>query len=65
MSNQLDYTDRLILNSLQERFPLVPRPYAILAERINEANNLSLTEEALIERFKSLKEICSAARGNF
>jgi DNA-binding Lrp family transcriptional regulator len=52
----LDHIDRLILNALQDNFPLDPRPYALLAERINESHNLSLTEDEALRRVKSLKE---------
>jgi DNA-binding Lrp family transcriptional regulator len=54
--DKLDLVDRLILDALQDQFPLAPRPFAILAARINEANDLSLTEEEVLERVKSLRE---------
>ena len=48
LSIDLDATDRLILNELQEGFPLSPRPYAEAAQR------LGLTEDDLIARLKRL-----------
>ena len=46
----LDDTDRLIVNALQEGFPLSPRPYAEAAAR------LGLTEDDLIARLRRLLE---------
>ncbi len=46
---ELDETDRRIVNGLQEGFPLVPRPYAAVAER------LGLAEDDLIERLARLR----------
>ena len=43
-----DATDRRIINSLQEGFPLCSRPYAEAAKR------LGLSEDDLIERLKRL-----------
>jgi DNA-binding Lrp family transcriptional regulator len=53
--DNLDRLDRLILNSLQENFPLAPRPYAVLAEGLNERHDLSLTESEVIRRLETLK----------
>jgi DNA-binding Lrp family transcriptional regulator len=52
----LDHIDRLILNALQDRFPLTSRPFSQLAEDLNPKNNLSLTEEEVLKRVRSLKE---------
>lgn len=46
----LDATDRRIVNALQEGFPLSPRPYAEVADR------LGLTESELISRLARLLE---------
>lgn len=46
----LDDTDRLIVNALQEGFPLSPRPYAEVAAR------LGLSEDELIARLGRLIE---------
>ncbi len=47
---ELDDTDRRIVNTLQEGFPLSPRPYAEVADR------LDLTEAELIARLARLIE---------
>lgn len=52
----LDDTDRRIVNSLQEGFPLSPRPYAEVAERLN------LNETELIARLKRLLETRAITR---
>ncbi len=44
----MDALDRRLLDEFQRDFPLVPRPYAILAER------LGVAEEAVIERLTRL-----------
>jgi DNA-binding Lrp family transcriptional regulator len=51
----LDQVDRLILNVIQDKFPLAPRPYAALAERLNAERGLFLTEAEVIRRIESLK----------
>ena len=43
-------TDKKILNSIQTDFPISPRPYQILADRLN------LDEDELIERIRAMKE---------
>ncbi|MDR0549952.1 MAG: Lrp/AsnC family transcriptional regulator [Deltaproteobacteria bacterium] len=53
----LDRVDRLILNRLQDNFPLNPRPYARLAVELNEKRGLNLTEAEVIERIESLKAL--------
>ncbi|GGW43144.1 protein NirG [Gemmobacter lanyuensis] len=52
----LDATDRAALNALQDPLPLVPRPFAALADR------LGLTEAALIARLAHLREIGAITR---
>jgi DNA-binding Lrp family transcriptional regulator len=47
---QPDATDRLIVNALQEGFPLVPRPFAAAARR------LGLSEAELIDRLARLRQ---------
>jgi DNA-binding Lrp family transcriptional regulator len=47
---QMDETDRTLLNILQSRFPLMEEPYA------NLAKELDLNENALIERISKLKK---------
>ncbi len=46
----LDDTDRLILNALQDGFPIVPNPYDDVARQ------LGLTESQLIARLKAMKD---------
>lgn len=53
---QLDHIDRLILNSIQEDFPVESRPYQALAERINQAHRLSLTGDDVLGRVTNLKK---------
>ncbi len=57
MSNpELDRLDRLILNAIQSDFPIAPRPYQILAERLNETHLLELTETEVWSRVAALKQ---------
>ena len=46
----LDATDRRILDIIQTDFPLAPRPYAVLGER------LGLPEEEVFARVRALRE---------
>ncbi|MBD5539354.1 MAG: AsnC family protein, partial [Desulfovibrio sp.] len=46
----LDDTDRRILDIIQTGFPLAPRPYAVLGER------LGLAEEEVFRRVRALRE---------
>lgn len=46
----LSATDRKVLNCIQEDIPLDPKPFKILAERVD------MDEEKFIERVRSLKE---------
>jgi DNA-binding Lrp family transcriptional regulator len=52
----LDVLDRAIVNRLQDRLPLVSHPFAALAAE------LGLTEEALVERIQTLREIGAITR---
>jgi DNA-binding Lrp family transcriptional regulator len=46
----LDETDRAIVNELQGGFPLAPRPFEVVAER------LGLSEDELVGRIADLRE---------
>ncbi len=61
MSFFIDETDRRILNRIQTRFPIAPRPYAVIAE------DLGLTEIEVLSRIKRLKEkdVIRRIGGNF
>ena len=52
---ELDRLDRLILNTIQRDFPIEARPYQALAQRLNEAHGLTLTEAEVLNRVGSLK----------
>ncbi len=60
-SPPLDEIDRNILNMIQTDFPIDPRPYKVIAER------LGLGEDELIFRVKAMKEAMIIRRigGNF
>jgi len=47
---ELTSLDRLILNVIQSNFPLSPRPFRIVAEKVGS------TEEEVLERVRLLKE---------
>jgi DNA-binding Lrp family transcriptional regulator len=53
---ELDAVDRALVNALQAPLPLVPRPYAVVAERIG------LDEAALLARLEGLLERGVATR---
>ncbi len=57
----IDETNKKILNSIQVDFPIHPRPYKVIAER------LGLAEEDLIERISQMKKDLLIRRigGNF
>jgi len=57
----IDDTDRLILNRIQSKFPLTPRPYKTIAEE------LGLSEDDTIRRISRLKDkdIIRRIGGNF
>lgn len=46
----MDATDKALLDIIQADFPLVPRPYAYLGER------LGIAEEEVLERVRRLRE---------
>ena len=57
----MDDTDRLILNRIQSKFPLTPRPYKTIAEE------LDLSEDEILRRLSRLKDkdIIRRIGGNF
>ncbi len=57
----IDETSKKILNSIQTNFPIDPRPYKIIGER------LGLTEDETIERIAGMRESFLIRRigGNF
>jgi len=57
----MDYVDRDILNQIQSHFPIDPRPYRVIGER------LGLNEEEVLQRVKRLKDkgIIRRIGGNF
>lgn len=55
ISDRLDRIDRHILNAIQAGFPVDPRPYLVLAERLNADDQLGLTEEDVWSRVKALR----------
>jgi len=46
----MDSTDKRLLDLIQTDFPLVPRPYAVLSER------LGISEQETFERVRALKQ---------
>lgn len=61
MPIEMDDLDKAILNRIQSRFPLTPRPFAAIAEE------LGTTEDVLLERVSRLKQkdIIRRIGGNF
>jgi len=57
----IDDTDRLILNRIQSKFPITPRPYKTIAEE------LGLSEDETLRRISRLKDkdIIRRIGGNF
>jgi len=57
----LDETDKAILNLIQSDFPISPKPYLVIADR------LGLAEDDIIKRLKKLKKngIIRRIGGNF
>ncbi|MDR1395519.1 MAG: Lrp/AsnC family transcriptional regulator [Deltaproteobacteria bacterium] len=53
---ELDHIDRLLVNALQDRFPLVSRPFGHLAAEIGRREGLVLTEAEVLARVLVLKE---------
>ena len=54
--NSLSELQRLVLNSIQDSFPVESRPYESLARRLNREHGLCLTEEDVLGEIKSLKD---------
>jgi DNA-binding Lrp family transcriptional regulator len=52
----LDRIDRLILNAVQEEFPIHSRPYQVLSVRLNQSNGLKLSESDILTRVNSLRD---------
>ena len=50
-----DRVDKLILNLLQDDFPVCPRPYLELSRRLKEKDAISLSEEELLKRVSALR----------
>ena len=55
-NNTPDQLDFLILNNLQKNFPVAPRPYEVLASRLNKEYGLTLSEKSLWQRVRNLWE---------
>lgn len=57
----IDETNKKILNSIQLDFPIHPRPFKLIAEK------LDLTEDDLLQRIRAMKEAMLIRRigGNF
>ncbi len=58
---RVDDTDRAIINIIQSDFPIAPRPYQEIAEKVH------LSEQEVLSRVKSLKEegVIRRIGGNF
>ena len=61
MTIEMDELDKAILNRIQTRFPLTPRPFATIADE------LAITEDEVISRVAGLKDegIIRRIGGNF
>lgn len=61
MSGELDPVNKSILNSIQLDFPIDPRPYRVIAQKLN------MTEDELIQRIREMKDKMLIRRigGNF
>jgi DNA-binding Lrp family transcriptional regulator len=55
-TDALDRIDRLLLNLLQDDFPVAPRPYAVLAERLTEGHGITLSEDQILSRALALRD---------
>jgi DNA-binding Lrp family transcriptional regulator len=53
--NTLDDIDRLIINSIQESFPIAPEPYKVLTNQLNKNFNLKLTVQETHKKINNLK----------
>ncbi len=56
MAQELDGIDKALLNDFQRGFPLCPRPYAVIAEK------LGVSEDNVIERLARLNKAGYVAR---
>lgn len=61
MAMKMDAQDKMLLNRIQTRFPLTPKPYQTIARE------LEMTEQEVLKRVSRLKEIGIIRRigGNF
>ena len=61
MAMRMDAQDKMLLNRIQTRFPLTPKPYQAIARE------LEMTEQEVLKRVSRLKEIGIIRRigGNF
>ena len=55
-SDDLDRVDKLLLNLIQDEFPIHPRPYQALAERLAAAGGPTLLEREVLARVNSLRD---------
>jgi DNA-binding Lrp family transcriptional regulator len=51
----LDRLDKILLNLIQDDFPVHPRPYRVLADRLEAAGGGRLAEEQVLARVASLR----------
>jgi DNA-binding Lrp family transcriptional regulator len=52
----LSERQKLILNSVQDAFPVESRPYEALSKKLDELYNLKISEEEIIKELYTLKE---------
>jgi DNA-binding Lrp family transcriptional regulator len=55
-TDRLSNLDKLALNLVQDGFPIHPKPYDVLAERLKEQTGNALTGNELLDIVNSLKE---------
>ncbi|MDR1035229.1 MAG: Lrp/AsnC family transcriptional regulator [Deltaproteobacteria bacterium] len=55
MDPKLTESERLLLNTIQDGFPVEARPYSALAARLSSEHGLALSEDEVIESIRSLK----------
>ncbi|MDR0356154.1 MAG: Lrp/AsnC family transcriptional regulator [Deltaproteobacteria bacterium] len=51
----LDDLDKMVLNLVQDDFPVHPRPYDVLAEKISKTSGWKMTGLEFLERVRSLR----------
>ncbi|MDR3153838.1 MAG: Lrp/AsnC family transcriptional regulator [Deltaproteobacteria bacterium] len=56
MDPVLTETERLLLNCIQDGFPIEGRPFAALAARLSRGNGVNLSEDEVIGLVRRLKE---------